>query len=364
VSLIGDLSPKLLVYGLHSPCGQIYFRVNLIFKGGFMFWVCCRVVGIFLPFVVTAWYFKKHVRRDLKFEPLQYAFWSGLFVTALLLGMLCYPFLSTVIWQIRRVWWSCLGDMPGTGWVAIVGGILGVAYGRMNGGSLQSVRWLAAAPLLGWLFLAPQPSEIVEMNRFAPPRWKDDVCLQSTGFTCTPAAAATLLKVYGINTTESDMANRCSTSRSGTHVLGLARGLASMLPAGKYSVRACRLVPNDILRAQLPCITFTGCHAWVIFRVNPDYSLQIGEAFGGRSTVSWNEFSKSFCGEAVLVNKSDSTHAAIGSRGVDIASDTDPSTLTLAGTLTEELDKCGRTVKHFGSAPIEALMAQTESEGW
>ena len=202
------------------------------------------------------------------------------------------------------------------------------------------------------------------MHRFAPPRWKDNVCLQSTGFTCTPAAAATLLKVHGVDTSESEMAAACATTRSGTHVLGLARGLASKLPEGKFAVRACRLVPNEILRAHLPCITFTGCHAWVIFRINRDYSLEIGEAFGGRKTVSWNHFAESFCGEAVLVNPVDSTYSSVGMHGVEIAADTNTSTLTLAGSLIDEVDACGRTVKRFGSAPIEALMAQTESEGW
>lgn len=56
--------------------------------------------------------------------------------------------------------------------------------------------------------------------------WKGDVCLQSHGSTCAPAAAAILLKTANIDTTESDMVKRCLTSDFGTEPLGLFRGIA------------------------------------------------------------------------------------------------------------------------------------------
>jgi hypothetical protein len=325
-----------------------------------------RIFWIALPFVIAAWFFKKPVKRDPKFDPLQWAIVSGSIVTAMLLSMFCIPFLSTAIWEIRRVWWSCVGAMPSTIWMVLAGAALGAAYGKMNGGSMHGARWVTTAPLALWLFVAPPQSDLVEMSRFASPRWKDDVCLQSTGFTCTPSAAATLLKVYDVPATETEMAAKCETTRYGTHVLGLARGLAAKLPEGKFNVRACRMVPGELRRVQLPCITFTCCHAWVIFKILPGGDLEIGEALGGRRHVAWNEFATSFSGEAVLITPLDGTkYAAMATRGTEITSgNTDVSRLILAGSFDQEIDGNGRTLVRFGSAPIDVLKAQTESEGW
>ncbi|HCK54798.1 MAG TPA: hypothetical protein DIC23_16385, partial [Planctomycetaceae bacterium] len=51
------------------------------------------------------------------------------------------------------------------------------------------------------------------------------VCIQTTPATCTPACAATLLGLYGIDTTEAEMARLCLTSRNGTNWAGLYHGL-------------------------------------------------------------------------------------------------------------------------------------------
>jgi predicted double-glycine peptidase len=56
-------------------------------------------------------------------------------------------------------------------------------------------------------------------------RWDDNVCLQTSQASCSPAAAATLLRAYCIDTTEQEMALLCLTSREGTSMLGLYRGL-------------------------------------------------------------------------------------------------------------------------------------------
>ena len=56
-------------------------------------------------------------------------------------------------------------------------------------------------------------------------RWDGPVCMQTSQASCTPAAAATLLRQHGIRTTEQEMALLCLTSRDGTQTLGLYRGL-------------------------------------------------------------------------------------------------------------------------------------------
>ena len=58
-------------------------------------------------------------------------------------------------------------------------------------------------------------------------RWDNTgVCRQTNSFTCTPAAAATLLGLHGIAAEESEMAELCLTNMEGTTWQGLYRGLA------------------------------------------------------------------------------------------------------------------------------------------
>ena len=51
------------------------------------------------------------------------------------------------------------------------------------------------------------------------------MCLQTSQASCSPAAAATLLRWHGIDADEQEMALLCLTGNDGTPMLGLYRGL-------------------------------------------------------------------------------------------------------------------------------------------
>ena len=55
--------------------------------------------------------------------------------------------------------------------------------------------------------------------------WQDGVCIQMSPASCSAAAAATLLRAYGIDATEAEMARLCFTTDEGTTLHGLFRGL-------------------------------------------------------------------------------------------------------------------------------------------
>jgi hypothetical protein len=80
------------------------------------------------------------------------------------------------------------------------------------------------------LFVIASYSTIVPILGTRPDcydRWDDTgVCRQTSSFTCTPAAAATLLGMHGIFAEESEMADLCLTNMEGTTWQGLYRGLA------------------------------------------------------------------------------------------------------------------------------------------
>lgn len=67
-------------------------------------------------------------------------------------------------------------------------------------------------------------------------RWNGVCCLQSTEYTCGAAAAATLLKVHGINTNEAEMIPLCLTGFRGTSYWAQYHGLS--VQAGAHGMRA------------------------------------------------------------------------------------------------------------------------------
>jgi hypothetical protein len=83
-------------------------------------------------------------------------------------------------------------------------------------------------------------------------------CLQTTDYTCSAASAATLLKAYGIDATEQEMAELCLT-REGTNWMGLYRGLALKTSNTMWKVEVVECEPSELLReGQSPMIIDVG----------------------------------------------------------------------------------------------------------
>lgn len=66
--------------------------------------------------------------------------------------------------------------------------------------------------------------------------WQADVAMQTSWATCSPAAAATLLRAEGIRTSEREMIPLCLTDSAGTPTLGLYRGIKLMADQNQRSV--------------------------------------------------------------------------------------------------------------------------------
>lgn len=78
--------------------------------------------------------------------------------------------------------------------------------------SLAAILW----PLLSIALRPPPPGH---------DEWHGPVAMQSSWATCSPAAAATLLKAEGISTSERELIPLCLTDYDGTPTLGLYRGI-------------------------------------------------------------------------------------------------------------------------------------------
>jgi hypothetical protein len=119
----------------------------------------------------------------------------------------------------------------------------------------------------------------------------EGICLQTTGYSCGPASAATLLHHYGVQATEDEMAQLCVTRgggvrSAGTSDAGILRGLRHKLGyrgRAVISTPACDQIPVPALVAiQLnPQVG----HCILVSKVERDEVKVIDPMFGRGSMV-------------------------------------------------------------------------------
>jgi hypothetical protein len=155
-------------------------------------------------------------------------------------------------------------------------------------------------------------------------RWKQGVCVQTSGASCSAAAAATLLRAHGIDATEAEMAALCLTRDSGTPMLGVYRGLVLKTRGTPWRVEAVTSatlaqlavnadgepvllsvgLPRDT-RGLDPCYqTMWGWvpgvrHTVVAFRLTDDGQVEIGDPAIGRERWSAADLHVLWAGEGL-----------------------------------------------------------------
>jgi hypothetical protein len=157
-------------------------------------------------------------------------------------------------------------------------------------------------------------------------RWSSDgVCLQSNSISCSPCAAATLLRHHGIATDEREMCRLCLTNSKGTTALGLYRGLKLKTRDTDYEVTVVTtdvdtLLKNDDWPAVLLVKLETGAdvdpryanewgwtpgvgHAVVVFgRVGED-RIEVGDPSVGREQWMIRDLRTLWQGEGLRLTK-------------------------------------------------------------
>jgi hypothetical protein len=170
----------------------------------------------FLSFVVGRWVGLKPATP--KFAALAASLFTALAFAYLMSGKL---FWARALPSASVIYWSNL--MPA---------LLSLTAGLASTSDLFS-RWNRPATVASLVLLTagyvmmPTLLPIIAPATTDPTSvWKHNLCLQSHGSTCAPAAAATLLRSASIDADETSMVRACLTSRYGTVPLGLFRGLA------------------------------------------------------------------------------------------------------------------------------------------
>jgi hypothetical protein len=101
--------------------------------------------------------------------------------------------------------------------------LAGLAWRRMPGHAARKA--VLVFPLVALCGFRSYGHLFGDVPALGPDRWKAGVCRQTSQASCSPAAAATLLRAHGIDATEAEMASLCLTRPAGTSMHGLYRGL-------------------------------------------------------------------------------------------------------------------------------------------
>lgn len=107
----------------------------------------------------------------------------------------------------------------------------------LGGASVVAVLW----PVLS---IAVRPAPTGGDN------WHGGVAMQTSWATCSPAAAATLLRASGINVSEAEMVPLCLTDGSGTPTLGLYRGVKLVAQRHQLDVQVLAVSLDELLAAD------------------------------------------------------------------------------------------------------------------
>jgi len=157
-----------------------------------------------------------------------------------------------------------------------------------------------------------------------------EVCQQSGSVTCSPAAAATLLRASGIEAEESQLAKWCLTDSLGTTSLGLWRGLRLATSGTPWQPEVLDVTLDDLTcrsgrRDIFPCLIVVGFprfgsdtspemeirytehygwprgfrHCVVLFGLTQDGMVDIGDPSVGRERWAKQDLEILWRGEAV-----------------------------------------------------------------
>ena len=135
---------------------------------------------------------------------------------------------------------------------------------------------------------------------------EEDVCIQSTGYTCAPACAVTLLKHFGIASTEKEMAELSHTGPGGTEVVPQVRGITKKVSEKGLMADILSTDWAGLKQLRTPFIVDIKWspgidHVLVVFKVEAD-SISIADPLSGKIN-DWDKerFLNDWRGSAIII---------------------------------------------------------------
>lgn len=173
----------------------------------------------------------------------------------------------------------------------LVGAILGVLFAssRLRPGRLNLPVLVVCTLVAASLLLAPFARQLLYGIDYSTleHKWDNGVCLQTSGHTCVPACAATLIRIDGGRVTEPELAQAAGTTRTGTETWYLTRALRARGYEPHYRhLRSVRQAPvPSIVGVRVGSI-----HHVVVLLDKDRRGITIGEPLRGRRTYTWEQF--------------------------------------------------------------------------
>lgn len=141
-------------------------------------------------------------------------------------------------------------------WWGLAGAFLtlGAHFDRMNPG-IRNLLLLVSIAI--FILTAIYWDNFVAENsfNFKEEGWHGGICAQSTNYTSACASCATMLKHFGVNASEKQMAKLCLTDKRGTAHIYIARGLQMMLDPAVYKIIIARVKWEELQNIPAPFIT-------------------------------------------------------------------------------------------------------------
>ncbi|MEN4018243.1 MAG: cysteine peptidase family C39 domain-containing protein [Methanobacterium sp.] len=124
------------------------------------------------------------------------------------------------------------------------------------------------------------------------------IVMQSTDYSCGPAALATVLQNIGINTTEGELKVLAGTDESGTSMYGLVRAVH----AKGLSAVGMRLSVDDLKPNMIVHVIKDGEGHYSVVRDVTSESIYLADPSKGNIVLSRKEFSAIFTGNVLVIS--------------------------------------------------------------
>ncbi|MFB2623054.1 MULTISPECIES: cysteine peptidase family C39 domain-containing protein [Methanothermobacter] len=122
---------------------------------------------------------------------------------------------------------------------------------------------------------------------------------QSSGYSCGPAALATVLRNLGVHCSEAELAALAGTDESGTTMYGLILAATSK----GLRARGVRMEISDLRRNHIAFVRYGDTAHYTVVLAVDDRNITLADPAMGRIRIRREIFSKIFTGNVLVVER-------------------------------------------------------------
>lgn len=124
------------------------------------------------------------------------------------------------------------------------------------------------------------------------------IVMQTTNYTCGPAALATVLNNMGINVTEQELATLAGTDENGTTMYGLVQAAK----AKGLNAVGMKLSVNELKKNNIVFLTIDGTTHYSVVREVTNESVYLADPSLGNIEMTREKFSEAYSGNALVIS--------------------------------------------------------------